>query len=203
MNASDPIEVLTAIEAVRRRPGMYLDLNNPELGSQLALQTLCHAVDEAIDHRCSQVSMHLGPGQGEVWYDAGMPLAEDEASPGQTVAHVFLGVHYGCHSRKKHLEVGDELCAIGLAIFNAICRQLTVEIAENGRSLTLHFVEGKLLQESAIQPTDKADFTRLRYALDTSLLPGIRAEESALRRTLARTRELVPQLDIQLDVACA
>ncbi|MCQ4164334.1 hypothetical protein [Tahibacter harae] len=60
MGAPDEIEVLTAVEAMHRRPEMYLDMDDPALGEQFVLQTLCHAVDEAMDGRCSRAAMQLG-----------------------------------------------------------------------------------------------------------------------------------------------
>lgn len=69
------IEVLTAMEAVRRRPAMYVgDMQDPSLPARLLMQALCHAADCAMDGECSRVEIRIDGQDVEVEYDAGMPI---------------------------------------------------------------------------------------------------------------------------------
>jgi len=126
---SEDIGVISGMEAIRRRPHLYLgDLTSPDLNTKLFMQSLCHAVDDVIDNKCSQISMLIGEEKGVVSYNSGMPLKPDSSSDDQPAAFMFLSVLSACHNRKKHTEVGSEFCELGLAVLNAMCAELFVEI---------------------------------------------------------------------------
>jgi len=196
------ITVVSAAAVVRSRADQYLDLGDPELAAKLVVQSLCHAIDEAMDGRCTTASLRVAQnGLAEIHYDAGMPLQEDEFEPGQSVAVSLFRVLLACHSRKKHLEVGTELCEIGLAVLNAVCSELTAEIVEGGCTASLRFAEGELLEETSSQPATGADCTRIRFRLDASVLPNTRPDTGDLRKAVARLQQQLPQLrmDLQID----
>lgn len=196
------IRVISAAAAIRSRVNLYLDLDDPELAVKLVVQSLCHAIDEAMDGRCTIASLRVAQdGLVEIHYDAGMPLREDEFEPGQSVAVSLFRVLLACHSRKKHLEVGAELCEIGLAVLNAVCSELTAEIVEGGRTASLRFAEGELLEETALRPATDPDRTRIRFRLDASVLPNRCPDTGGLRKAVARLQQQLPQLrmDLQID----
>ncbi|WP_257386181.1 hypothetical protein [Tahibacter caeni] len=195
------ITVVSAAAAIRSRADMYLDLHDPALPARLVLQSLCHAIDEAMDGRCSAASLRVAPdGLIEVRYDAGMPLQDDEFAPGQPVALSLFRVLLACHSRKKHIEVGAELCEIGLAVLNAVCSELTADIVEGGRTAQLRFAAGELLQETAPQPSAGPDCTQIRFRLDAGVLPDARPGANALQEAVTTLRRRLPRLRIELQI---
>lgn len=197
------IVVLTGAEVVRRRAGMYFDVHDRDIAATLALQALCHAIDDAIDGRCTQVFLTIDGAAIDVRYDSGVPLEPDAQHPNWTVAQIFLTIHAACHSRKRHLEVGSEFCGIGLAVLNAVCSELTAEIRDNGKQLRLHFERGELHEEVPVSTTLEADETRLHFVLDPSILPDNRPGEDALRRALHDLRSRFPGLKIEMKFAPA
>lgn len=178
------IEILTSAEAVRRRTNMYFDAEDPDIAATLTMQSLCHAIDDAMDGRCTAVLLRVEGPRVEVRYDSGMPLEPDAAHPEWTVAEVFLRVHAACHSRKRHVEVGSEFCQIGLAVLNAVCSELVAEIDDGGMSTSLRFARGELVDSFALQPTERQDGTRLCFTLDASVLRDVVPREAALRQAI-------------------
>lgn len=195
------IEILTAAQAIRRRVALYLDLADPDLASRLIMQSLCHAIDEAMDGNCRQVVLRMAADQVEVRYDAGMSLADDPHDPGRPQALALFQQFMACHSRKKHLEVGAELCEIGLAVLTAVCCQLDAEIVTGGLTTTLRFVKGERVSDPVEpEPSHGTDSTCIRFVLDETVLPGIQSDEAGLRRQIAKVREALPQLDVRLEL---
>jgi len=197
------IVILTGAEVVRRRTGMYFDVHDRDVAATLALQALCHAIDDAIDGRCTQIFLKIDGAEIDVCYDSGMPLEPDAQHPNWTAAQIFLTIHAACHSRKRHLEVGSEFCRIGIAVLNAVCSELTAEIRDGGKQLRLRFEQGELREEAPISATQEADETRLHFVLDPSILPDNRPGEDALRRALHDLHSRFPGLKIEMEYASA
>ncbi|MGJ7567348.1 hypothetical protein ACSFBM_26090 [Variovorax sp. GB1R11] len=197
------IEILTSAEAVRRRTHMYFDAEDPDIAATLTMQSLCHAIDDAMDGRCTAVLLRVEGPRFEVRYDSGMPLEPDSEHPQWTVAEVFLRVHAACHSRKRHLEVGSEFCRIGLAVLNAVCSELTAEIDDAGMSTSLRFERGELVDSSALRPTERRDGTRLCFTLDASILRDVVPREAALRHAIDALHARFQGLAISMEYGSA
>jgi DNA gyrase/topoisomerase IV subunit B len=147
------IEALEGLEAVRHRPGLYLgDLMSPSLPARLMAQAMCHAVDEAVGGRKIRVSLEgTTSTRACVSYNAGMPLDIDRATRSY-VALVFLVLHAGCSNRKKHIDVGSSFCELGLAVMNACCSQVSLEVSHKERSASFEFARGVLVSHKEPVP---------------------------------------------------
>lgn len=192
------IEVLSGLEAIRRRPSMYVGaLNDPCVPVELLLQSLCHAADCAIDKRCTFVRINIDGSNVEVTYDAGMPLDPDRPAEEQ-VAHVFLSHLAGCHNQKKHLHVGHELCNLGLAVLNALSERMMVFTRWSDREATYLFEKGVLREAQPIGAAQGADTTVMRFRLDEEILVNnVLFDAGLLDNALSRVRHLLPDLKIE------
>ncbi|UOF12960.1 hypothetical protein IEQ11_14450 [Lysobacter capsici] len=201
MSEFDPnrIEVLSASEAVRRRPGMYMDPELPGLASVLAMQSLCHAVDEAMDGRCTSIRMQVDGERVSVHYDCGMPLHVDHEYPGRTVAETFLRILGACSSRKKHIEIGSQFCQIGLGVLNPMCAEMEVEIVDEGHWTRLRFERGVQQWPCVVQPADRPDGTWMEFSLDTSVIADPVLREETLRAAFADLQLHLPRLALSLE----
>ncbi|MGH1542458.1 MAG: hypothetical protein ACRBHB_18685 [Arenicella sp.] len=171
---SSEIKVLKGLEAVRVRPEMYVgDLNANDLSTHLLFQTLCHAVDEIMDRKCTRIEIEVGSTKAKVWYDVGLPLRKDEEYFDYPAAMMFLALHAGCSNRKKHIEVGSEYCKLGLAVLNAFCRKLQATINDQGKHTTLVFEKGELMNTIAVENTKNSDSTEIVIELDSTILSSI------------------------------
>lgn len=124
----DKIQILSSIEAIRKRPGMYVgDLTATTLPNELAKQLLCHALDEAASGRCTRLWAHIRPHYIMVKYDAPMSF---EMLGDKTKAEVMLTEIGACHNLKENMSVGDDYCTLGLAVLTAFCGFAHMDVNE-------------------------------------------------------------------------
>ena len=170
-DSAEEIEFLDGIESVRRRAPMYLGrLDAPELTTRLLMQALCHAIDSAIDGRCTEIVIEVSETVARVTYDAALPLERTPA--GSTAAEVMLTALHACSSMKKHVRIGDRYCSLGMAVLTVVSQEMVAEIVEGERACTIELARGHLRSPVAITrhgaPT--GDLTRLSFRLDEELL---------------------------------
>lgn len=196
---SMPIQVMTGLEPIRLRPTMYVgNLEDPALSVRLLMQALCHAADCAIDGTCRRISVVAAGTVATVSYDAGLPL-EVHPRLGDIVALLFLTMHCGCRNLKKHIEVGDDLCDLGLATLTALAEDLRVETRSHGKTAIYHFARGLELEPSQIVEAVGDDITTMTVQLDASLLGrNVVFDLDQLDAALERLRSRIPRLEVSL-----
>ncbi len=171
---SKQIQILKAHEVVRKRPEMYLgSLDNPNLNTKLVFQSLCHAIDEVLDEKCSEISIFINNLYARVFYDAGMPLDVDNLGEKLPAAVSFFSELKACKNRKKHSEVGEEYCELGLFILNAVCESMEAKITSEGRFAHLKFRQGILEKPVEISETQGENSTEIQFKLDSEILNNI------------------------------
>lgn len=170
---ANDIEVLEGLDAVRKRPLMYVgDLDAEGLADRMLSQAYCHAIDEALDGAAVTIKTELvSPTIAVVSYNVGIPLSVHPTS-GHRVARIFLTLHAGCSNLKKHVSVGSEFCELGLAVLNALSEACEADIVSNGKAACYRFSRGCLEGEPEITSTDAAERTTLRIQLDAECLKG-------------------------------
>lgn len=197
-NDSQEIEILPWPEPIRRRSHLYVgDLLDPHVSTAFLLQSLCHAIDEAIDGRCSIVKILVQEFGAVIEYDAGLPL--HPVRNGQVPAVVILmSSPRGCSNMKKHIEVGSEYCEFGIAVLNALCCNFSVVTYSDGQQAKLNFKAGKLQHPVSLQKAEHDDFTRMAFQLDDAILPRFTFSEEAIRN---RARDISVKYDISIEVS--
>ncbi len=170
---ADQIEALDGVESIRRRTVMYVGrLDSPDLTTRLLMQALCHALDCAVDGRCTEITIEAAERSARVRYDAALPLAR--TPQGMIAAEVLLTLPAACSSMKKHLRIGDKYCSLGMAVLTAVTREMLVEIVEGESSCTIELACGRPSRPSSIVPSPaaSADSTRISFTLDADILQG-------------------------------
>lgn len=115
---ANSIQSLEGMEHVRVRPKMYFeDCFKENNLNALVFGSLCHAIDEYFDENCSEIIINAVGNSLKIEYNAGMSL---EKSRDLTTAECIMTKIGACSNEKKHLEVGDEFCRVGMAIINAV-----------------------------------------------------------------------------------
>jgi DNA gyrase/topoisomerase IV subunit B len=165
------IEILPGLEAVRRRPQLYLgELGRENLFDNLILESFCHAIDEAMDSNCRDISIQLETtGRILVQYDAGINL-ELHPKSGKRLIDLLLTELHACHNLKKHIEIGSEYCQYGLAVLNALCAEFQVETVWKGECGKQVYMKGNADRDFVIVPSDSLDHTAFYFSFDTQLL---------------------------------
>jgi DNA gyrase/topoisomerase IV subunit B len=194
------IQVLPALESVRRRPRMYVgELERKELFDDLILEALCHAIDEAADLNCKHIAISIeSSGSVLIQYDAGLSL-DIYPKSGQRPAHVLLTVIGACHNLKKHIEVGSEYCRYGLAVLNAMCSEFQVNTTYNGQSGQQIYQKGSAEQDFSISPSTASNQTQFCFTLDEEILGKHEVHIESLQ---AKMRELEQAFESRLNIIC-
>lgn len=199
MEPTREIKVLPGLEAIRRRPALYVGpIDAPDLTTRLLMQSLCHAVDEALSGRCSQATVSLNGAGAVVSYDAGMPLVPPSDAATDLVAERLLATISAHHNIQIHVHVGHELCEIGLAVLNGLCSDFSAHIVHHGVEAKYHYVHGLLHTGPNLEPSERPDETRLQFQLDASLLPGRTFDFAGVKEALEELESKLPALSCSL-----
>lgn len=190
----DKIQILSSIEAIRKRPGMYAgDLTASTLPNELAKQVLCHALDEAASGRCTRLWAHLRPDYIMVKYDAPMSF---EMLGDKTKAEVMLTEIGACHNLKENMAVGDDYCTLGLAVLTAFCASMTVLTGGGQDHRAFLFYRGSPEYVMCPYPIDG---TSIGINLDPDILgENVVFDTDEMRAHLGAIAESFPDLKIEV-----
>jgi topoisomerase-4 subunit B len=139
---SSAIEVLTGLEPVRKRPGMYTFTDRPD---HLAQEVVDNAVDEAIAGYCSNIVLTLHEdGSLSVSDDGrGMPvdIHKGEKVPGVEV--ILTRLHSGAKFSDKSYRFSGGLHGVGVSVVNALSKRLEVRVRRDGKEHLMTFADGR------------------------------------------------------------
>lgn len=197
-DASD-IEILTGLEPVRKRPGMYTDTSRP---NHLVQEVVDNSVDEAIAGYASCIDVTLHPdGSIEVADDGrGMPvdLHPEEKVPGVEV--IMTRLHAGGKFSKKNYKFSGGLHGVGVSVVNALSRQLEVWIKRDGQEHNMSFAGGEI--HSTLEVVGKVGKqntgTRIRFWPDERYFDTVKLSLSRLKHVLRAKAVLCPGLTVHL-----
>lgn len=195
---ANDIQSLDGMEHVRLRPKMYFEevFQDNNLNS-LATEVLCHAFDEYFDGICKNIQLIVGDCFFKVNYDAGMSL---ELSHGDYRAELIMTKLFACKNEKKHLEVGEEYCRLGIATINGAskkCELITISDNKKGHFI---FEKGKTISREVKDLIEyENDFTELTFFPDEEIFGNNKFDYEKLRLRLDSLKLKLPNLNIQIN----
>jgi topoisomerase-4 subunit B len=147
-SASD-IEVLSGLEPVRRRPGMYTDTSRP---NHLAHEVVDNSVDEAISGHCQQIDVILyKDGSLQVADDGrGMPVDKHPKEKIPGVELILTRLHAGGKFSGNNYQYSGGLHGVGVSVVNALSKKLEVWIRRDGKEYNISFAGGKRRSKLAV-----------------------------------------------------
>lgn len=197
---SEAIEVLSGLEPVRRRPGMYTDTTNP---NHLAHEAIDNSVDEAMEGHASRIDVIFHKdGSLEVNDNGrGMPV---DIHPGEKVSGVELiltRLHSGAKFSNKQYRFSGGLHGVGISVVNALSKRLEVKIKRDGKSYNMSFAHGekaskleasKLLSSAKGEKTETG--TSIHFWPEEKYFDSPRFAIKQLKHTLRAKAVLCPGL---------
>ena len=196
---ADAIEVLTGLEPVRKRPGMYTDTTRP---NHLAQEVIDNSVDEALAGHCSQIDVVLhGDGALSVTDNGrGMPvdLHPQQKLPGVEV--ILSTLHAGGKFSDKSYQFSGGLHGVGVSVVNALSELLEVTIRRDGNVHTMAFSGGD--KTAALKVTGNCGKrntgTGIRFKPDPQYFDSANFSVPKLSHALRAKAVLCPGLKVTL-----
>ncbi|WP_028920602.1 DNA topoisomerase IV subunit B [Pseudoxanthomonas suwonensis] len=197
-NAAD-IEVLSGLDPVKRRPGMYTDTSRP---NHLAQEVIDNAVDEALAGHAREIEVTLyRDGSCEVSDDGrGMPvdIHPEEKIPG--VELILTRLHAGGKFSNKNYTFSGGLHGVGVSVVNALSTLVEVHIKREGQEHRITFRDGDRATPLEVVGTvgKRNTGTRVRFWPDPKYFDSPRFNLRALRHLLRAKAVLCPGLAVTL-----
>ncbi len=196
---SAAIEVLTGLDPVRRRPGMYTDTTRP---NHLAQEVVDNSVDEAMAGHCKRIDVVLHrDGSLSVTDDGrGMPvdMHPGEGLPGVEV--ILSRLHAGGKFSRESYQFSGGLHGVGVSVVNALSTRLEVSIRRDGQVWEMAFADGEKTRDLATvdEVGRRNTGTRLHFWPDARYFDSVKFSMPRLRHILRAKAVLCPGLVVSL-----
>jgi len=195
------IEVLSGLEPVRRRPGMYTDTTRP---NHLAHEVVDNSVDEALAGHCKKIEVTLfKDGSLEVIDDGrGMPVDKHPKEKIPGVELILTRLHAGAKFNHESYQYSGGLHGVGVSVVNALSKNLEVWIRRGGKEYNMSFAggrkRGKLEQVGTVGKANTG--TTIRFWPDPQYFDTAKISVSRLKHALRAKAVLCPGLTVRLKV---
>ena len=192
------IEVLSGLDPVRKRPGMYTDTSRP---NHLAQEVIDNGVDEAIAGYASRITVMVAKdGSVTVSDDGrGMPVDDhpDEKIPGVEV--ILTKLHAGGKFSGKNYRFSGGLHGVGVSVVNALSTHLEVWVRRGGQEYNMAFANGEKVAELEVVGTvgKRNTGTTIRFKPDGSFFDSAKFSLSRLKHALKAKAVLCAGLTVE------
>ena len=196
---ADAIEVLTGLEPVRKRPGMYTDTVRP---NHLAQEVIDNSVDEALAGHANQIDvvMHTDGGISITDNGRGMPvdLHPEQKKPGVEV--ILSTLHAGGKFSDKNYQFSGGLHGVGVSVVNALSKRLDITIRRDGNVYAMAFENGDKVEDLTVtgQCGKRNTGTGIRFVPDETFFDTAIFAMSRLIHALRAKAVLCPGLRVTL-----
>ena len=195
--SAESIEVLSGLEPVQRRPGMYTDTTRP---NHMAHEAIDNSVDEAIAGHARHIDVTLyKDGSLSVLDDGrGMPTDIHPEHQLSGVELILTRLHAGAKFSNKNYEFSGGLHGVGISVVNALSKQLIVQVKKEGKVLQMDFAHGD--KTSKLRSVNKCGTqetgTFIRFWPEEKYFDTVKFGVAELKHTLRAKAVLCPGLEV-------
>ncbi len=183
------IKVLRGLEAVRKRPGMYIGDTTTRGLHHLAWEIVDNSIDEAMAGRCQNITVTIHPDESCTVTDdgVGIPVGIHPTEKISTLEVVFCHLHAGGKFDHGIYKVSGGLHGVGASVVNALSEWLEVEVCRDGTVYHMAFERGQKTSELKKIGQRKRSGTKVTFKADSQIFPDISMKYEVLAK---RLREL-------------
>jgi len=195
---SESIEVLSGLDPVRKRPGMYTDTSCP---NHLIQEVLDNSIDEALAGHCAKIKVTLHKdGTISVIDDGrGMPVDIHPEHKVTGVELIMCKLHAGAKFSGEDYNFSGGLHGVGVSVVNALSKKLSVEIKRDGHRFEMNFEGGEktkdLKKVGDIGPRNTG--TEISFVPDSQYFETTNIDKNSLKHLLKAKAVLCPGLTIE------
>ncbi len=199
---ADQIQILEGLEAVRKRPGMYIGSTSSRGLHHLVYEIVDNSVDEALAGYCKNIEVIINPGNTITVTDdgRGIPIGINHKSGKPAVEVVFTVLHAGGKFGGGGYKVSGGLHGVGASVVNALSSWLEVEIFSEGKIYKQRYERGKVMYPLEIygscEPGKRG--TRVTFQPDEKIFEETVYDYEMLKQRLRETAFLTKGIHIKL-----
>ena len=187
--SSDSIQVLKGLDAVRKRPSMYIGSTSARGLHHLVYEVVDNSIDEALAGFCTKIELTINADDSVTVVDDGRGIPVDihktEKKPGLEIAMTML--HAGGKFDKSTYKVSGGLHGVGVSVVNALSEKLDVWVSRAGKEHHMAFARGTTTQPIEVIGKTKASGTKITFKPDRDIFTETRYDFETLAN---RLREL-------------
>ncbi len=172
---ANQIQVLEGLEAVRKRPGMYIGSTSASGLHHLVYEIVDNAIDEALAGYCKHITVTINPGDSITVTDDGRGIPVDiQPQTGRPALEVVYTVlHAGGKFGGGGYKVSGGLHGVGASVVNALSEWLQVRVHKNGNIYEMRFARGNITQEMKIVGKTDRNGTEVTFQPDSEMFDTV------------------------------
>ena len=195
------IQVLEGLEAVRKRPGMYIGSTSARGLHHLVYEIVDNSIDEALAGFCRNIEVTIRPYNSIMVEDDGRGMPVDEHPklhiPAVEVIHTVL--HAGGKFGGGGYKVSGGLHGVGASVVNALSTKMIVEVERNGKLYRIEFARGKTVKKLEVIGTSDHTGSRTEFWPDPEIFDTTEYDFETLEHHLRETAFLTKGIRITLE----
>ena len=197
---AEQIQVLEGLEAVRKRPGMYIGSTSASGLHHLVYEIVDNSIDEALAGYCKHITVTINPGNSITVTDDGRGIPVDiQAQTGKPALEVvFTVLHAGGKFGGGGYKVSGGLHGVGASVVNALSEWLRVRVHKNGKIHEMKFARGHITQEMRIVGTTDHTGTEVTFQPDPEMFDTLVYDYDILRNRMREEAFLNAGLSITI-----
>ena len=197
---AEQIQVLEGLEAVRKRPGMYIGSTSSSGLHHLVYEIVDNSIDEALAGYCKNITVTINPGNSITVTDDGRGIPVDiQAQTGKPALEVvFTVLHAGGKFGGGGYKVSGGLHGVGASVVNALSEWLRVRVHKNGNIYEMKFARGAITQEMTIVGKTDRTGTEVTFQPDPEMFDATEYDYEILHTRMREKAFLTAGLAISI-----